>query len=138
MNASFSSSHSTRNTLTSSDVSPSSGDEGRLLKVARSATAFSLLLAGLGLTGCEPTVADKKADSVREATQNQAEDVRDASQVEAEKMRDANGRTITGSAQDGSVERAADAVEDAGERKADQVENEGERAADTIEENNNP
>lgn len=107
-------------------------------------TVFKLLATGmLGsalfyFTGCEQTVNDRAADSVRESSQETADDIRDTSQEAAEDLRDADGRTVLGGAETPSVEETADDIEEAGEARADAVEEAGEQRADEIEERDTP
>ncbi|MDZ4850238.1 MAG: hypothetical protein SGI77_13220 [Pirellulaceae bacterium] len=97
---------------------------------------YVLAFAGLSailMSGCEKTNLEYKADEVRDASQRQADLTRESHDHAADQLRNADGKTITGSARDTRVEKAADAIEDAGERKADAVESSGERKADELE-----
>jgi len=94
-----------------------------------------MMLAGvLGISsGCTETYMDKKADQVRDASQNKADAVRTDHNRAADQVREASGKTITGSAQSGNAERKADQLETQGEKKADATEKAGEARADQIE-----
>jgi hypothetical protein len=100
--------------------------------------AIAALFAVLGVVGCNDTPADRKANSVRDASQNAADRTRDAHNEAADQMRDKTGKDITGSSVDSATERKADLVEKEGERKADTIEKQGERAADNIEDREKP
>ncbi|MEZ6137596.1 MAG: hypothetical protein R3C53_22135 [Pirellulaceae bacterium] len=96
---------------------------------------FGLLVlsAGVFTIGCD-TVADDRADAVRDVTQQKADQIRDAHDEAADDLRDAAGKDWTGAAENDQVENAADKIESAGENAADNVEASGERKADRIEE----
>ncbi len=91
------------------------------------------LIAMLSTVGCEESMMDRKADDVRDATQNTAENIRDNADHAADSVRAADGKTITGEAETRVGENQADAIEEVGEAKADAVEQAGENKADRLE-----
>ena len=98
---------------------------------------LSLLLGSIGFVGCEQTPADRKANDVRQGTQNDADRMRDAADVAADKERAKSGTDPLGNAKNPATESKADAIENEGERRADAIEEGGERKADAIEESDN-
>ena len=95
------------------------------------------LLAILTSVGCEESLVDKKADAVRDNTQQAAGNIRTDANQAADNVRAADGKTITGAAETKTGEKVADSIEDAGEAKADAVEAVGERKADQLEKSDN-
>lgn len=90
---------------------------------------FNLLVSGLILfaVGCQETPLERKADQVRDQSQQQADNVRESTQEQADAIRENAKRHSENN------EARADQVEEKGERTADAIEEQGERVADDIE-----